>query len=198
MRYEEGSYAQGYGLVYLTENFSKPDSSIVPLYIRSLILKIIVLLNCQKMQQVKKGDTISVHYRGTLEDGTLFDASEGREPLQFEVGGGMVIEGFDSGVLGMAIGEKKTVKIPFDKAYGPQQESLFMEFPVENLPEDLEPEIGMVLNMTNDDGEDLQVRVVEVKDDFIVIDANHPLAGKDLIFELDLVSVKPSNLIIMP
>lgn len=150
------------------------------------------------MQQVKKGDTISVHYRGTLEDGTLFDASEGREPLQFEVGGGMVIEGFDSGVLGMAIGEKKTVKIPFDKAYGPQQESLFMEFPVENLPEDLEPEIGMVLNMTNDDGEDLQVRVVEVKDDFIVIDANHPLAGKDLIFELDLVSVKPSNLIIMP
>ena len=151
------------------------------------------------MQQVKKGDTVKVHYHGKLTDGTTFDSSEGREPLEFEVGGGMVIPGFDSGVTGMTVGEKKTILIPNDEAYGPKQEDMIMEFPKERFPEDRVPEAGMQLYMSNGSGQDFPVVIVEVKDEVVILDANHPLAGEDLTFDLELVEISGSKpLIIMP
>lgn len=152
------------------------------------------------MQQVKSGDTVKVHYHGKLTDGTTFDSSEGREPLEFEVGSGSVIPGFDTGVTGMQIGEKKTVNIPVDEAYGPKQEDLYMEFPIDRFPEDMKPEVGMQLNMSNGSEQDFPVVIAEVHDDTVILDANHPLAGEDLTFDLELVEIKggKSPLIIMP
>lgn len=151
------------------------------------------------MQQVKKGDTIKVHYHGRLVDGTTFDSSEGREPLEFEVGSGMVIPGFDDGVTGMAVGDKKTVQIPADEAYGPKQEDMIMEFPREKFPADMVPEVGMQLNMNNGQGQSFPVVIVEVQETVVILDANHPLAGQDLIFDLELVEINGGKpLIIMP
>ena len=150
------------------------------------------------MQQVKSGDTIKVHYHGTLTDGSIFDSSNGREPLEFEVGSGRVIEGFDTGVLGMSIGEKKTITIPAEQAYGNPREDMFMEFPLDRFPADMVPEIGMQLNMSNNEGDQFPVAIVEIADEYVVLDGNHPLAGKDLIFDLDLVEITPKSLIIMP
>src|SRR6195952_2907317 len=101
------------------------------------------------MQTVKSGDTVKVHYHGRLTDGTTFDSSEGREPLEFEVGSGMVIKGFDDGVTGMQVGDKKTINIPVDDAYGPVNDSMLVEFPRSNFPPDMAPEVGMQLNMTS-------------------------------------------------
>ncbi len=151
------------------------------------------------MQQVKTGDTVKVHYHGRLTDGTVFDSSEGREPLEFEVGSGMVIKGFDSGLMGMAIGDKKTVEIAVEEAYGPKDPEMVMEFPIDRFPPDVKPEIGMQLNMTNNQGQHIPVVIVDVKEDAVVLDANHPLAGEDLIFDLELVEiVGPKSMIIMP
>lgn len=150
------------------------------------------------MQQVKKGDTVKVHYKGTLTDGTVFDSSEGRQPLEFEVGGGMVISGFDNGVLGMTVGEKRTVNIPVDEAYGPKQNELIMEFPKDRFPEDMTPEVGMQLNMSNGQGQQFPVMIAEVKEEVIILDANHPLAGQDLVFDIEMVEIDSKNLIIMP
>ncbi|MFZ1798572.1 MAG: peptidylprolyl isomerase [Chitinophagaceae bacterium] len=140
--------------------------------------------------QVKKGDKIKVHYHGKLDDGTTFDSSEGRDPLAFEVGSGMVIPGFDAGVTGMEKGEKKTIIIPSDEAYGPMLNEMVMEFPKERFPEDMKPEVGMSLNMSNQEGQSFPVVIKEVKDDVVVLDANHPLAGKDLTFDLELVEIE--------
>jgi len=148
------------------------------------------------MQQVKKGDTIKVHYHGTLSDGTIFDSSNGREPLEFEVGGGMVIEGVDNGVLGMAVGDKRTVEIAAEEAYGPVNQDMFIEFPIDRFPADLVPEVGTQLNMSNDQGQQFPVMIVEVADEFVILDANHPLAGRNLIFDLELVDIKSKSLII--
>src|SRR6187402_2765645 len=133
------------------------------------------------MQQVKNGDTVKIHYHGKLTDGTTFDSSEGREPLEFEVGSGMVIPGFDAGVTGMAVGEKKTINIPADEAYGPKQEEMIMEFPKDKFPSDMTPEVGMQLNMSNGQGQNFPVVIVGVKEEAVVLDANHPLAGEDLV-----------------
>jgi FKBP-type peptidyl-prolyl cis-trans isomerase 2 len=151
------------------------------------------------MQQVKTGDTVKVHYHGRLTDGTTFDSSEGREPLEFEVGSGMVIKGFDDGLLGMTVGEKKTIDILVEDAYGPKDPQMLMEFPIDRFPEDMKPEVGMQLNMTNGSGQNFPVVIAEVKDDTAVLDGNHPLAGEDLIFDLELVEiVAPPSRIIMP
>ena len=152
------------------------------------------------MQQVKSGDTVRVHYHGKLTDGTTFDSSEGREPLEFEVGSGNVIAGFDSGVTGMQVGEKKTVNIPVDEAYGQIQDDLLMEFPLDRFPADMQPEVGMQLNMSNGSGQNFPVVIREVREGSVVLDANHPLAGEDLTFDLELVEIKggKSPLIIMP
>jgi peptidylprolyl isomerase len=141
------------------------------------------------MQVVKKGDTVKVHYQGRMTNGETFDSSEGREPLEFKVGTGMVIAGFDNGVLDMKKGDKKTVEIPVDNAYGPRDESLVIEFPREKLPPDLKPEEGMQLQLSNQDGQVYPVVVTSVGENSIMLDANHPLAGEDLIFDIELVEI---------
>ena len=142
------------------------------------------------MVQAKAGDKISVHYTGKLTDGTLFDSSTGREPLEFEIGSGMVIKGFDEGVTGMSIGEKKTVHIPATEAYGDMNPEHMAVFNKAEIPSDIPYEVGMQLNMHQDgSGQVMPVTVVEVTDTTITLDANHPLAGKDLIFDLELVSI---------
>lgn len=133
---------------------------------------------------------MKVHYKGTLEDGRQFDSSEGREPLEFLLGSGMVIAGFDEGVTGMEIGEKKTIHIPSDQAYGPSNEELVIRFDRAEIPSDIPLEIGSTLNMHQDgSGQVIPVVVKEVTDAYVVLDANHELAGKDLIFELELVGI---------
>ena len=151
------------------------------------------------MQQVKNGDTVKVHYNGRLVDGTTFDSSEGREPLEFEVGSGSVIKGFDEGVMGMQLGEKRTLQIPADEAYGDRNPEMLVEFPLEQFPDDMKPEEGMQLNMTNGSGQVIPVIITEVKEESVILDANHPLAGEALVFDIELVGItgKPS-LIITP
>ncbi|WP_025761309.1 FKBP-type peptidyl-prolyl cis-trans isomerase [Dyadobacter tibetensis] len=142
------------------------------------------------MKQAQAGDTVQVHYKGTLTDGQLFDSSEGREPLSFQLGSGMVIKGFDDGVAGMAIGEKKTINIPNEEAYGPVNEEMVIKFPKAQIPSDIPLELGSTLNMHQEgNGQTVPVVIKEVGDEFVVLDANHPLAGKDLVFELELVSI---------
>lgn len=151
------------------------------------------------MAQVKKGDKIKVHYHGKLTDGETFDSSAGREPLEFEVGSGMVIPGFDNGVTGMTVGEKKTVNIPYDEAYGPKNPAMLIEMPKDRFPKDMEIELGMSLGMSDQDGQQFQVTIAEIKEEVVMLDANHRLAGQDLIFDLELVEiVGGSPLIIMP
>jgi FKBP-type peptidyl-prolyl cis-trans isomerase 2 len=150
------------------------------------------------MQQVKTGDTVKVHYHGRLTDGTTFDSSSGREPLEFQVGSGQVIKGFDEGVSGMEVGQKKTIQIAVDDAYGQKEESMIVEFPRTNFPPELSPEIGMSLNMTNGSGQVIPVTIVDIKEDSVTLDANHPLAGQDLIFDIELVEINTPSRIIMP
>lgn len=141
------------------------------------------------MAQVKQGDTVKVHYHGRLTDGTTFDSSEGRSPLEFEVGAGHVIKGFDDGVVGMAAGEKKTIHIPADEAYGPSVAENVIEFPRAQFPADMVPEVGMQLNLRSQNGQSFPVVITEVRDEVVILDANHPLAGKDLIFDVELVEI---------
>ncbi len=151
------------------------------------------------MAQVKSGDKVKVHYHGKLTSGETFDSSAGREPLEFEVGSGMVIKGFDDGVTGMAVGEKRTINIPYNEAYGPRNPEMVIDMPKERFPQDMELELGMPLMMTDGSGQQFQVTIVEIKDNSILLDANHPLAGQDLVFDLELVEiVGGSPLIIMP
>jgi peptidylprolyl isomerase len=141
------------------------------------------------MQQVQKGDTVNVHYHGRLQDGSTFDSSEGREPLQFSAGSGQVIKGFDDAVLNMAPGEKKTVHIPVAEAYGERNDDMVMEYPREEFPADMNPEVGMELQMGDNAGNVFPVVITEVNGDTVMLDANHPLAGQDLIFDIELVSI---------
>lgn len=150
-----------------------------------------------QMQQAKSGDKVKVHYHGKLTNGETFDSSNGREPLEFEIGGGMVIKGFDDGVTGMVVGEKKTVTIPFLDAYGAANPEMIVDMPKDRFPEDMQLEIGMPLMMSNG-AQNFQVVVKEIKDDTVILDANHPLAGKDLVFDLELVEIVNKPLIIMP
>jgi FKBP-type peptidyl-prolyl cis-trans isomerase 2 len=151
------------------------------------------------MQQANSGDTVKVHYHGRLTDGTTFDSSAGREPLEFQVGSGMVIPGFDNGVMGMQVGEKKTIQIPVAEAYGPKNPDMIVAFPVSEFPEDMELEVGMRLNMTNSEGHVIPVVVTEIGEENIMLDANHPLAGEDLVFDIELVEIgAPPSRIIMP
>lgn len=150
------------------------------------------------MQTVQKGDTVKVHYHGKLTTGETFDSSEGREPLQFTVGNGDVIPGFDQGVMGMAKGDKKTVQIPVQEAYGERSEQMIFEIPKTQFPPDITPEEGMQLMMSNGQGQSLPVSIVKIGDENVTLDGNHPLAGQDLIFDIELVDVNTPSRIIMP
>lgn len=141
------------------------------------------------MTQAKSGDTVRIHYTGTLDDGTQFDSSDGRDPLEFTLGGGQVIPGFDSAVDGMAVGESKSVAIPPDEAYGQRHEQLVQQVPKTALPEDMEPAAGMQLQSQGPDGQVMNLVVTEVADDSITVDANHPLAGQALTFAIELVEI---------
>lgn len=151
------------------------------------------------MQQVKSGDKVKVHYHGRLTSGETFDSSEGRQPLEFEVGSGMVIKGFDDGVTGMQVGEKKTISIPAADAYGPKNPDMIIEYPIAQFPPEINIEVGLPLVMSSGSGQQYQVVVTEIKEDTVLLDANHPLAGEELIFDIELVEiVGGSPLIIMP
>jgi peptidylprolyl isomerase len=139
--------------------------------------------------QAKNGDVVQVNYTGKLEDGTIFDSSEGREPLEFTLGADQMIPGFEKAILGMKVGETKTFTIPAKEAYGNHRDDLVMEIPRAELPENLNPQVGQQLQSTRSDGMIIVVTVIEVSDTKITVDANHPLAGKDLTFEVELVSI---------
>ncbi len=136
----------------------------------------------------QQGDRVRVHYTGTFEDGTVFDSSKDREPLEFQLGKQQVIPGFENAVIGMMPGEKKTQRIPAAEAYGQRREDMLLEVEREQLPDEISPEVGMQLQMTTTDGRQVPVKITEVSESSIRLDANHPLAGKDLVFDLELVS----------
>ena len=138
---------------------------------------------------IKNGDKVKVDYTGKLDDGTVFDTTEGRQPLEFEVGSGKVIPGFENGIIGMELGEKKTIKIEAKDAYGDHKENLVAEIDKKHLPKDMEPKVGLQLEIKQENGQNIFAVIKKVSDDTITIDANHPLAGKDLTFEVELVEI---------
>lgn len=138
---------------------------------------------------IENGQKVTIHYTGTLDDGTQFDSSVGRDPLEFEMGAGMVIPGFENGAKDMQIGESKTIHIPCAEAYGEKRDEMIMEFERSQLPPELDPQVGMGLQMQGPQGQPVPVRITAVADDSITIDANHPLAGQNLNFELELIAV---------
>ncbi len=142
------------------------------------------------MSKVKENDTVKVHYTGKLDNGQVFDSSLEREPLEVKLGEGSLIPGFENGLIDMGVNEKKTITIPKEEAYGEVRKELFQTIKNEELPEEIKPEVGMGLVATGPDGAQQQLRVAEVNDDHIVIDANHPLAGQDLTFELEVIEIK--------
>lgn len=142
------------------------------------------------MAQAKQGDTVRVHYTGTLDDGQEFDSSRGLDPLTFTLGTGSVIQGFDDAVTGMTVGDEKRVTIPADEAYGPRRDELTLQLPRSELPPDLELEEGTQLRMEQGD-QSVVVTVRQLDDTTVTLDANHPLAGEDLTFNLRLVEIVP-------
>ncbi len=141
------------------------------------------------MTEVKSGDTVAIHYTGTLADGSTFDSSDGRDPLEFVVGSGQIIPGLDVALPGMSVGDKKTVEIASEQAYGPVNPEMRQAVPREGIPPEVPLEIGTQLQMQTPDGHALPVIVVEVDEATVTLDANHPLAGKDLTFDIELMRV---------
>jgi peptidylprolyl isomerase len=141
------------------------------------------------MSQAKSGDTVRIHYTGKLEDGTEFDSSSGRDPLEFALGAGQVIPGFEKAVDGMTVGDNKSVTIEPDEGYGPRHEQLVQDVPKSALPEGAEPAVGMQLQSQTPDGQVLNLVVTAVADDSITVDGNHPLAGRALVFDIELVEI---------
>jgi FKBP-type peptidyl-prolyl cis-trans isomerase 2 len=141
------------------------------------------------MTQAKAGNTVQIHYTGTLQDGSVFDSSDGRDPLEFQLGSGQIIPGLDSAIDGMAAGEQKTVTIPAAEAYGDYQDEARQTIPRAQIPADIPLDVGTMLQMQTPDGNAVPVQVAKVTDDAVTLDANHPLAGKDLTFAVEVVSV---------
>ena len=141
------------------------------------------------MSVATKGNKVKVHYTGKLNDGTVFDSSEDREPLEFVLGDGNMIKGFDTAVQGMELGSNKSVVIPSVEAYGEKREDMMVDIPVDQVPADIKPEIGMDLSIQNQEGQPMPVKVVHVDEEKITLDANHPLAGQDLNFDIKLVEI---------
>lgn len=140
-------------------------------------------------QSAKHGDTVKVHYTGKLEDGAIFDSTEGRDPITFEIGAGALITGFEESVLGMNIGEAKTIHIDADNAFGPWLEENIIEVPKSNIEGETDVEVGQQMHVKRSDGATIAVTVTEITPETITLDANHPLAGKCLDFDLKLVDI---------
>ena len=141
------------------------------------------------MAEVKSGDVVKVHYTGKLANGEQFDSSIGKDPLEFTVGAGQMIAGFDAALPGMKVGDKKTINIAAKDGYGEIDETAIIEFPKENVPADMKLEIGQQLTLSNEQGQPFPVVVKEVKNDIVILDANHFLAGKELVFDIELVEI---------
>ena len=141
------------------------------------------------MAKAKNGDKVKVHYTGKLKDGRVFDSSENREPLEFTLGEGQLIPGFEQAVVGMSPGESKKVDIPCDKAYGPHEQDLVINMDRSQIPDNVELEIGRQLQFRQDTGQIYTFTVTEFDDSSVELDANHPLSGEDLVFEIELVEI---------
>ena len=141
------------------------------------------------MTTAKNGDTVKIHYTGTLSDGTQFDSSSGRDPLSFQLGAGQIIPGLEKEIAGMAVGDQKTVTVPAEEAYGPRDPQQVQQVPRNALPPELEPQVGMQLQAQTPNGTPVQLIVIEVTDETITVDANHPLAGQDLIFAVEMIEI---------
>ncbi|HUF75125.1 MAG TPA: peptidylprolyl isomerase [Longimicrobiales bacterium] len=141
------------------------------------------------MSTANAGDTVRVHYAGRLDDGTVFDSSEGRDPLEFTLGAGQVIPGFEKAVEGMSVGDKSTKRIPAEEAYGPRSDELVLRVERDQFPDGVTPEVGQRFQMRTDDGNTVRVTVTETKEESVEIDANHPLAGRALTFDVELVKI---------
>jgi FKBP-type peptidyl-prolyl cis-trans isomerase 2 len=142
------------------------------------------------MSIAKVGDQVAVHYTGKHSDGSIFDSSEGKTPLEFQIGSGMVIKGFDDGVTGMSIGDKKTIVIPAVEAYGEHSPENTVSIERTQIPTHIELALGASLNMHQDEGQVVEVLITDISETHVTLDANHPLAGKDLTFDLELVSIQ--------
>jgi len=141
------------------------------------------------MSQVKANDKVKVHYTGKLSNGEVFDSSLEREPLEFQMGQGQLIPGFENGLIDMSVSEKKTIVIPSEEAYGEARPELIQEVPNDKLPPEIKPEVGMGLVSSTPEGQEIQLVVKEVKDEAIVVDGNHPLAGQELTFEVEVIEI---------
>jgi FKBP-type peptidyl-prolyl cis-trans isomerase 2 len=142
-----------------------------------------------QMAQAQNGDTVKVHYTGKLDDGTVFDSSIDREPLKFKLGDDQLISGFENAVVGMDTGESKTVKIAADEAYGPHRQEMVLVVNRDEFPDDIEPKVGEQLRMQDQDGREFRVKVTDTSEETVTLDGNHPLAGEDLTFDIQLVEV---------
>ena len=151
-----------------------------------------IVADQNEMAQAKVGDTIKVHYTGTLDDGTVFDSSVGRKPLEFTIGLGQMIPGFDKGVVGLNLSESKTITIPADQAYGPYRADLVQVVARDQFPTDSELELGQMLQASQPDGQIIRFTITNVTDSDVTLDANHRLAGKNLTFEIQLVEIVSS------
>lgn len=141
------------------------------------------------MSKAQEGQTVKVHYTGKLEDGTVFDSSKDRQPLEFTLGSGSVIPGFEQAVSGMEVGESKTITIPPEEAYGHKRDELIIEVKKSEIPKEIDPSLGQKLQIKQPNGQIINLVVSEVKEDEVTLDANHPLAGQTLIFEVELVEI---------
>jgi len=155
-----------------------------------LTISIPFLLSCSAEKVTKGGDTVKVHYTGKLEDGTIFDSSRDREPLELTLGSGSTIPGFENGIIGMALGDTKTITIPPEEAYGPKRDDLVITISKDEFPSDITPSVGQQLQMRHPSGNVMNVTITDVMQDSVTFDANHPLAGKTLIFEVELMEIK--------
>lgn len=141
------------------------------------------------MTQAASGNTVKVHYTGKLSNGQVFDSSEGKTPLEFTIGNGQIIKGFENGVIGMEVGEKKTLNVPAEEGYGEHREELVAVVDKNNIPEHIDLAVGRQLQLQQQDGQQFNVTITDISDQDVTLDANHPLAGKELVFDVEMVSI---------
>ena len=158
--------------------------------IGTILLGVMLATGCTGMVEAKSGDTVKVHYTGTLEDSTVFDTSIEREPLEFTIGDGQFLPDFEQAVIGMKVGELKTINIPAEQAYGPYRDDLVLVVERDELPEDLDPQVGQQLQLIQPDGGSITVIIIEITETTATLDANHPLSGENLTFEIELVEIE--------